>query len=321
MKSSYFKPLKFLILALLITSFSNVFSQSKKEQIRLLQLKVDSIESINQSNSKIIRENVAQLEDFKQKCIKSESKLADLMENIEQKDALISSKEILISQLNSQINTYAKIKSLKNCIVIKPRQPIEGFDLEIFFYPKGLGGWGARVYEGSCVFNFIKEGNVFSYSLSSFNCYMSVLSEVKGVQFDADSVEVVYCPFQEVMLNNEEIGIIRKDLNFDNIPEVIFTNRQAAQRWVDGYIPFSLSADKRYIYDASVWFNYEQIDDMTYFNASRKEIVFSRSNGADSSTVAIYKAQFGDYGFTGYKFIREIPYHAFHEDYKGIFED
>ncbi len=49
-------------------------------------------------------------------------------------------------------------------------------------------------------------------------------------------------------------------------------------------------------------------DEMTEIIEEERKIIFQHSTGADSSFSTIYKAEFGEYGFEGFKFIQKIPH-------------
>ena len=188
-------------------------------------------------------------------------------------------------------------------MVIKSKQKVKGFDLEIIHYPKEE--WGSseiKLYQGYTVFNFLKDGKIFPFQFDSFSL---PLYTAKNIQYSEDSTQILNCPYQEIVVDLENLPISFKDFNFDNKDELIITNQQGGQRSVNLYLPFQLTDNS--IINVSYWVKDEFFDEMTEFNVVKKQISFENSNGADSSYTSLYQAIFDNGSFSYFKLLKKIP--------------
>jgi len=210
--------MKQVLILLIVIICSPSFSQSKKEQIEALNFSLDSLTKKNQE-IKIAYNDSLSIERFHAIEYKNEitiqKKEIDFLtqqsKSFQQKinelhsesEAIKTNYEKLIGELNNQLSTYKSVKSLSNCIVIKSKQPIQGYELEILFYPRQIAGYDTILYNGYCVINFINEENIFTFLIHSYNLSKSLFSSVKGIEFDSTFGEIIKCPFQEIEVDNQ----------------------------------------------------------------------------------------------------------------------
>ena len=101
----------FLILFLIIFSFSNSFAQSKKEQIEQLNYRVDSLIQILSSERNIIKQQKASLE---QQIVDLNSSITNLNAQATRDNSFIKSKELELSKVSSALSSLTSLLKVKS---------------------------------------------------------------------------------------------------------------------------------------------------------------------------------------------------------------
>ncbi len=318
------KPtIKFILV--LIFPFGIVNAQTKREQIALLNYKIDSLNTVI-SNDRVAfkkerNELDNQLRERKNEIDKLKSSLdsisALLNEKMHAESELEKSQIKIKTLLTDNFNQTAKIEelenqliqintpfSISNSIIFKLNQKINNHQLEVIFYPKEIEN---EYYQGTCIVNFIKDDQLWSFSYERFNLSKSLFTDLDLKLSKENEFSVSSARLQVKNINLEKFPFSFLDINFDKTPELILTNLEGGQRGVSSYIAFAFN--EYGIIDANhSWFYNEQLDEMTEIIEEEMKIIFQHSNGADSSFSTIYIAEYGEYGFEGFKFIQKIPH-------------
>lgn len=283
-----------------------VHSQNKKEQIEAMNFSIDSLNNVVSNERINIQNRTKEIEVLSKKDLSNQTEISKLKNDLENLHKRENLNEQTIIELRNQIDLISKKNKLKNCIVINSDKPINGIDINIIFYPKQIPptvSEGDNLFNGYCVFNFIKDGYNFPFQIDGFTL---PLYTAKGIVFSEDSLEILNCPFQEITVDLTNLPISFKDLNFDGENEMIISNIYGGQRSFTAYEPFSITNDL--ISDVSNWFGDELLDEATEFDPIKKQISFYHSNGADSSYTTVYQAIFENNDFLKFKFIKKTQY-------------
>lgn len=328
---------KFILV--LILPFGIINAQTKREQIALLNYKIDSLNTVISDDraafNKERNERDNQLQGLKNEIDKLKTSLEmmglimiEKQSRIDSISALLNEKMHVESELkkaqikiktllNDNFNQTTKIEELENqlieinstftisnSIIFKLNQKINNYQLEIIFYPKEIEN---EYYQGTCTVNFIKDEELWSFSYSDFNLSKSLFTDLDLEFSNENEFAISSARLQVKNIDLEKLPLSYLDINFDKSPEFILTNLEGGQRGVSSYNAFSFN--EYGIIDANhSWFHNELLDEMTEIIEEERKIIFQHSNGADSSYSTIYKAEFGEYGFEGFKFIQQIPH-------------
>jgi hypothetical protein len=303
---------KIILTFILFLSLNSLFPQSKNEQILLLKNKIDSLNAVIEHEKSFSIEKNYENEKLRSQIDDLSSKLIFSQSTVSNADKEITSLKNEIIKLNSSINELEEklekkkasvINRRSNCLFIRGNKPIKGFEVEFYFYPKErMGCCTENYFTGYCVFIFWKDGKFFPFQFESISL---PLFAAKDIEFSEDSSEILNCPFQEITIEIDSLPFSFKDINFDNVDELLITNKNGGQRFVDGYRPFQFSTNS--IQDVSYWIKEELFDEMTEFDYIKKQILFKASNGADSSYSTLYQAIYENGSFMYFRFIKKIP--------------
>jgi hypothetical protein len=246
-----------------------IYSQNKKEQIVALNYSIDSLNSIISNERNNVQNKIKEIDLLLNSNRSNLIEISDLKKEIDDLKRLENQNRITILNLRKQNESLNINNKLKNCIVIHADEQIKGFDLTIYFYPKyQLEG---LYYRGYSVFNFYRNGKVKSFSKSSFTL---PLYSAKGIDFSEDSLVIMNCPYQEIIVQANDLPISLEDINFDGNDELILHNFGYGVN-AKSYLPFEIINDElsAEIYDISDKFpefynGYYELDKL------KKEITF-----------------------------------------------
>ena len=132
---------------------------------------------------------------------------------------------------------------------------------------------------------------------------------------------------EAIKINSSELTSVPfnfRDVNFDGINELVITNREGGQRFLDSYTIYLIQEIEGSNYfnvlDLSNTMPYSKFDALTKFNSEDKTVWMEYSGGACSSSYETYKRVFSDYPLEDYKFelIKKIDYESWDDDLNDI---
>lgn len=294
---------KLLIVSVIYCLFCNSFShsQSKKEQILIKQLTIDSLIAINKNlNQKIISIN------NKYDSIELNSKkLASKFELINiQKQNVIDSLIILSSKNDNQI--------VENIIKIDYGK-IEGYNITVLWYPIDFKIFDLQTNTGPAIIlleNSLNEINYFT--IKHFSPIQKVYSQNED-DYEAlnnEQIEKFYANnfirdsnFRIIKVKNKQIDLsyLKKnelpfyfvDINYDLKNEIILIDQGSGQRGINRNLLYDLNNEKIFpigndIYNNDIGIEC-LIDDLTKINTKNQTITIINSSGFCSTTEETHK--------------------------------
>lgn len=280
-----------------------LFSQNKKEQIVVLNHSIDSLNRVISNYRDTIQNKLNEIDLLSNSNKLNLIEISNLKKEIDYLKRIENQNSITISELSKQKDISKNISKLNNCIVIHSDKPFRGFDLTIFYYPKKKVSEFENLFEGYCVFNFYKDGKVKCFEDSEFSL---PLYSAKGIEFSEDSIEVLKCPYQEIIVESNELPITFIDINFDGNAELILKNKGNGQLSSSLYWPFEIIKNGllEEIYNISGKIpDGNFFDELTEYDEDRKEISFYDIR-KEVTYLNVYKVGVNSSGYWIYKFIK-----------------
>ena len=299
------KKISILIIYLLINNFG--YTQSKKEQILILNQRYDSLllilNSERDNSSKLLNElnNLNSTQKSEIIDLKSDISKLNISLNQEIKNAKNKSEEIL--NIEYELNSLKKkINSIPNFLTIDVTNKFNDFKIKIFWIPRN------RSYEyivGPAIIEF-KNNQGESHYIQNNN--FALPKKGLSLEFDVDSFEVINViePIitrtfpNEILLDfppseeaYEKYFMFLLDINFDGNPELFTMGDNEAQRSGYTYKPIFYEKEgfnmRNDYHSTKCDFIFLNLDFMTQVDSTNKTIKLHHSCGAFDSFSEIYK--------------------------------
>lgn len=193
--------------------------------------------------------------------------------------------------------SFVKNKKVE-IIKIHYSQPVNGYTISIDFTPKVVYYENNIIGRGKIYFRHLKTKQQFEIK----NGMMGFPTGVLPIQLSKNKKWIVKLKNQSVKLKynknyktkekykygnfgTTEVPFFFQDINFDGVKELIIPKLNTGQRGVTSFIPYELQNEIIKKTKKSFTNNkpFTELDEMTIFNTSKKEIILHNSTGAFSS--------------------------------------
>ena len=215
--------------------------------------------------------------------------------------------ETIISEYGDGFNAKPrgyKLMDGKTPINIEFTDVIDGrYMVDVEWFPD----WGlAPLLTGPANINFKLVNRDVKFSVKADLFHIERQIKAKNIT-SKEAIKLNYSELTSVPFNF-------RDVNFDGINELVITNREGGQRFVNSYTIYliqEIEEDNYFnVLDLSDTMPYSKFDAITKFNSEDKTVWMSYSGGACSSSYELYQRVFSDYPLGNYQFklIKKVDY-------------